>query len=145
MIPRVRAPVAPSASSGRFLLRNRVIHPRQNIRCNQVKLPSSPFEVVDWKIVEPTEHAGESGSAIWRTVRLGDVRVRLVEYTAGYAADHWCERGHILLMLEGELITELADGRKFRLTPGMSYQVSDSGDAAHRSMSESGAKLFIVD
>jgi hypothetical protein len=71
--------------------------------------------------------------------------VCVVEYTAGYAADHWCERGHILLVLEGELITELADGRKFRLTPGMSYQVSDSGDAAHRSMSESGAKLFIVD
>jgi len=70
---------------------------------------------------------------------------RLVEYSAGYLADHWCDLGHVLYVIEGELDTELRDGRTFRLLPGMSYQVSDRGDAAHRSSTQTGAKLFIVD
>lgn len=110
-----------------------------------MQLPVSPFQVVDWQNVPLTEHPGETGLACWRTIAMGDVRVRLVEYSAGYVADHWCDRGHILFVLEGELLTELQDGRKFRMTRGMSYQVSDSGDAAHRSSTDTGAKLFIVD
>jgi hypothetical protein len=54
-------------------------------------------------------------------------------------------RGHVLYVLEGELETELRDGRTFKLGPGMSYQVSDFGDAAHRPSTKTGAKLFIVD
>ena len=76
---------------------------------------------------------------------IGDLRVRMVEYTPGYFADHWCDRGHVLYVVEGELDTELRDGRTFKLKPGMSYQVSDHGDAAHRSSTKTGAKLFIVD
>ena len=110
-----------------------------------MQLPVSRFQVVDWQSVPLTEHPGETGLALWRTIAMGDVRVRLVEYGAGYSADHWCDRGHILFVLEGELLTELQDGRKFRMTRGMSYQVSDSGDAAHRSSTDTGAKLFIVD
>lgn len=110
-----------------------------------MKLPESVFRTIDWAEVSPTEHPGDSGFAYWRTVKLGDIRIRQVEYSPGYVADHWCDRGHILLVIEGELVTELRDGRKFRLTPGMSYQVSDFGDAAHRSVTETGAKLFIVD
>lgn len=103
-----------------------------------------PFGVTDWEAVEVTEHAGESGQALWRTRHFGEIRVRMVEYTPGYLADHWCEKGHILLCLEGQLDTELADGRKFVLTPGMSYQVADQAEA-HRSSTAIGAKLFIVD
>ncbi|WP_411906554.1 DHCW motif cupin fold protein [Rhizobium mayense] len=95
--------------------------------------------------MKPTMHEGETGSATWRTLDIGDLRVRMVEYSAGYLADHWCDRGHVLLVLEGELETELRDGRKFKLKPGMSYQVSDFGDAAHRSFTSTGVKLFIVD
>ena len=83
--------------------------------------------------------------AYWQTRMLGDVRIRMVEYSPGYAADHWCDRGHILFVIDGEMTTELRDGRKYLLKPGMSYQVSDFGDAAHRSATISGAKLFIVD
>ncbi len=90
-------------------------------------------------------HPGETGSATWRTVSVGDLRVRMVEYTPDYLADHWCDRGHVLLVLEGELISELRDGRTTILTAGMSYQVSDFGDPAHRSSTKTGAKLFIVD
>jgi len=68
----------------------------------------------------------------------------MVEYTPGYLADHWCSRGHVLLVLEGELITELEDGSKHLLKAGMSYQVAD-GANPHRSYTRTGAKLFIVD
>jgi uncharacterized cupin superfamily protein len=108
-----------------------------------MKIPPLPFTVTDWSKVEATTHNGETGQALWRTLDIGDLRVRMVEYTPGYLADHWCDRGHVLYVLEGEL--ELRDGRTFKLTPGMSYQVSDFGDAAHRSSTKIGAKLFIVD
>ena len=75
---------------------------------------------------------------------FGAIRVRIVEYSPGYLADHWCKKGHILLCLEGELHTELEDGRKFVLLPGMSYQVADDAEP-HRSSTATGAKLFIVD
>ncbi len=103
-----------------------------------------PFGLTDWAAVEPTEHPGIRGKALWRTRQFGDIRVRMVEYTPGYQADHWCEKGHILLCLEGRLETELADGRTFVLTPGVSYQVADHAEP-HRSSTTSGAKLFIVD
>ena len=98
-----------------------------------------------WSQIATTIHPGESCQAFWRTLNIGDLRVRMVEYTPGYLADHWCDRGHVLYVLEGELDTELRDGRTFTLKPGMSYQVSDFGDAAHRSSTKTGAKLFIVD
>nr|WP_244484884.1 DHCW motif cupin fold protein [Bradyrhizobium tropiciagri] len=107
--------------------------------------PDLPFTVTDWSHVEPTVHPGETGQALWRTLDIGDVRVRMVEYSPGYLADHWCDRGHVLYVVTGELDTELRDGRKFTLRPGMSYQVSDFGDAAHRSSTATGATLFIVD
>ena len=103
-----------------------------------------PFGTTDWSRIEPTEHAGEQGVARWRTQTFGDIRVRMVEYSPGYRADHWCIKGHILLCLEGELHTELADGRTFVLGPGMSYQVADNAEP-HRSRTSTGAKLFIVD
>jgi len=110
-----------------------------------MKIPPLPFTVTDWSTIPTTKHAGETGEALWRTLDIGDLRVRMVEYSPGYFADHWCDRGHVLYVLEGELETELRDGRKFTLKPGMSYQVSDFGDAAHRSSTKTGAKLFIVD
>jgi quercetin dioxygenase-like cupin family protein len=103
-----------------------------------------PFGTVDWADVERTEHMGDSGLAYWRTQRFGELRVRMVEYTPGYAADHWCTKGHILLCLEGELRTELQDGRVFTLKAGMSYHVADDAEP-HRSSTRVGAKLFIVD
>jgi hypothetical protein len=114
-------------------------------RMSPMKIPALPFTVTDWSQIAATTHAGECGQAFWRTLDIGDVRVRMVEYTPGYLADHWCDRGHVLYVLEGELETELRDGRSFTLRAGMSYQVSDFGDAAHRSSTKTGAKLFIVD
>jgi hypothetical protein len=103
-----------------------------------------PFGTVDWSGVEATTHAGTRGAARWRTREFGAVRVRMLDYSAGYEADHWCSKGHFLLCLEGELETELADGRRFTLTPGMSYHVAD-GAEPHRSRTRTGARLFVVD
>ena len=109
-----------------------------------MQMSGIPFGTTDWSKVERTEHKGVSSIAYWRTQQLGSIRVRMVEYTPGYFADHWCSKGHILLCVDGELHTELADGRKFTLTAGMSYQVADNTEP-HRSFTEVGAKLFIVD
>jgi len=109
-----------------------------------VQLTDIPFGVTDWRDVPATEHPGETGMARWRTKQFGAIRVRMVEYSADYLADHWCEKGHILLCVAGVLDTELVDGRVYTLYPGMSYQVAD-GAAAHRSRTTGGATLFIVD
>ena len=109
-----------------------------------MRMSDIPFTVQAWHEVAPSEHPGTTGKAIWRTRLYGEIRVRMVEYTPGYLADHWCEKGHVLLVLEGRLETELGDGRRFTMGPGMSYQVADRAEA-HRSSSEIGAKLFIVD
>ncbi len=109
-----------------------------------MQMTGIPFETTDWSSIEPTRHPGETGHALWRTRQFGMIRVRLLEYSPGYLADHWCEKGHVLFCLEGELHTELRDGRVFILRPGMSYQVADGIDA-HRSSSPGGARLFVVD
>jgi quercetin dioxygenase-like cupin family protein len=109
-----------------------------------MKLHDIPFDVTDWSRIDPTEHKGERGMAYWRTRHFGDVRVRMVEYTPGYRSDHWCVKGHVLFCIEGELHTRLEDGREFTLRPGMSYQVADNAEP-HRSHTDVGARLFIVD
>ena len=109
-----------------------------------MQIADLPFEVTNWAEVAAEEHAGTTGVATWRTRQFGPVRVRVVEYSTDYLADHWCQKGHFLLVTAGELVTELADGRRFVLGPGMSYQVAD-GAEAHRSRSAPGATLFIVD
>jgi hypothetical protein len=105
---------------------------------------SIPFQTTDWNALPAVEQGGESGTAYRRTLTFGDLRIRCVEYSAGYKADHWCERGHILYCVEGEIMTELSDGTTFTLKKGMSYQVSDY-ISSHRSYTISGAKLFIID
>lgn len=109
-----------------------------------MKIAPCAFSVIDWGGVNQDIHPGEAGVAIWRTRHVGDIRVRMVEYSPGYVADHWCEKGHILLCVAGRLDTELQDGRSFALTPGMSYEVGDDV-MAHKSRSSEGATLFIVD
>jgi hypothetical protein len=102
------------------------------------------FGVTDWSSLPVVEHPGERGVACWRTQQFGTTRVRMIDYSPGYLADHWCSKGHVLLCLAGELHTELADGRIFVLTAGMSYQVADNAEP-HRSSTLVGARLFVVD
>lgn len=109
-----------------------------------MELHEIPFQTTDWAALPASVHPGDAGQALWRTKTHGRLRLRLVEYSPGYAADHWCQKGHILYCLEGELRTELADGRVFYLRPGMSYEVAD-GMEPHRSSTVAGAKLFILD
>jgi hypothetical protein len=101
-----------------------------------MNMQAIPFGTTDWASIPTTTHPGETGTAFWHTQHFGEIRVRMVEYTLGYLADHWCKKGHILLCLE--------DGRSFKLTPGISYQVADNTEA-HRSSTATGATLFVVD
>lgn len=103
-----------------------------------------PFETFKWSSVEKEEHNGETVPAYWQTKMLNDIRVRLVEYPAGYKADHWCKKGHVLYCFEGEMETELDNGSVMKLTKGMCYLVGDNNEA-HRSSTITGCKLFIVD
>jgi hypothetical protein len=102
------------------------------------------FTTIDWNTVPKTEHKGETGTAFWRTVQFGGLRIRVVEYSAGYLADHWCQKGHIVHCLDGEFVSELHDGRTFSLTKGMTYVVSDEL-SSHRSFSENGVRVMIID
>jgi len=110
-----------------------------------MKIEGAPFTVVDWETVAPTKHPGAEGTASWRTVDAGNTRVRIVEYSPGYIADHWCPKGHVVFVLEGELVTELKDGRRYVMKKGSSYQVSEDENNPHMSRTKNGAKLFIVD
>jgi quercetin dioxygenase-like cupin family protein len=109
-----------------------------------MRIAEIPFGLTAWDQVEAVERPGATGTVRSRTRQFGEIRVRMVEYSPGYLADHWCSKGHILLCLEGELHTELEDGRRFVLRSGTSYQVAD-GAEKHRSSTPVGATLFIVD
>lgn len=103
-----------------------------------------PFGTTDWSALAKEEHKGTTGIATWRVFRMGDIRIRMVEYSANYFADHWCNKGHIIYCIDGDMITELEDGREFTLSKGMTYHVGDNSNA-HRSRSANGCSLFIVD
>jgi hypothetical protein len=105
---------------------------------------SIKFSTTDWSKIPEEKHEGTTGHALWKVQRFGDVRVRMVEYSENYLADHWCDKGHFIFCFEGAMTTELKDGRKFELKKGMSYQVGDDSES-HRSFSKQGVKLFIVD
>ncbi len=103
-----------------------------------------PFMTLDWTTVEKTEHKGETGISFWQTLQFDGLRIRIVEYSKDYLADHWCQKGHIVYCIEGEFVSELQNGDKFILTKGMTYVVSDDL-SSHRSISTSGVKLLIID
>ena len=109
-----------------------------------MEIKGIPFQVFNLESTVQEEHLGVYGKAFWKTIQRGNVRIRLVEYTKGYLADHWCEKGHAVFVLEGEFESELKDGRKFQLKKGMCYLVADKADA-HRSYTKEGVKLLIVD
>ncbi|RYY46876.1 MAG: hypothetical protein EOO06_13545 [Chitinophagaceae bacterium] len=103
-----------------------------------------PFQVIDWQTIDETEHKGETGSSTWKTISVDGLRVRLVTYSPGYLADHWCQKGHLVHCLEGSVETSLSSGEKHTLTKGMSYLVSDDL-SSHQSSSDDGVSLLIVD
>jgi len=106
--------------------------------------PNIPFQTINWSVIPKTEHKGETGTAFWQTVQLPGLRIRIVEYSAGYLADHWCRKGHIVHCLEGEFVSESEDGNHSILAQGMTYVVTDEL-SSHRSVTEKGVKLLIVD
>lgn len=107
-------------------------------------MTSIQYQTINWQLVEATEHKGETGTSFWRSHQFDDLRIRIVDLSPGYLADHWCQKGHIVYCLEGEFESELATGERFTLTKDMTYVVSDNL-SSHRSYSKNGAKLLIID
>jgi hypothetical protein len=103
-----------------------------------------PFQTLDWSSIPKVEYKGESGSAYWQTIQFPGLRIRIVEYSKGYVADHWCTKGHIVHCLEGEFISEMENGESFILKKGMTYVVSDEL-SSHRSRTKEGVKVMIID
>ncbi len=102
------------------------------------------FQSIDWNVMPKVEYKGEAGSAYWQTVQFPGLRIRMVEYSSGYLADHWCKKGHIVHCLEGEFVSELISGERFVLKKGMTYVVTDEL-SSHRSSTTDGVKLMIID
>ncbi len=110
----------------------------------QMNIDHFPFQTLDWSLIPKEERKGDTGTAYWQVQMVNDIRVRIVEYSPGYSADHWCSKGHIMFCLEGEMDTLLEDGRVFTLSKGMCYFVGDNSEA-HRSSTSKGCRLFVVD
>jgi quercetin dioxygenase-like cupin family protein len=110
-----------------------------------MKIESVPFSITEWGKVPPEEKAGETGVSYWQIFEQGNLRVRMVEYSPGFRADHWCSKGHVLLVLEGELVLKLKDGQEFIFAARTSFQVEDDEKNPHMVYTEKGAKVFIVD
>ena len=108
------------------------------------KINNIPFQTIDWASIPKTEHKGEKGTSFWQTVEFPGIRIRIVEYSKGYIADHWCRKGHIVHCLEGSFVSELENDKEFIMSKGNTYVVSD-GMSSHRSIAIKGAKLMIID
>jgi quercetin dioxygenase-like cupin family protein len=110
-----------------------------------MQIQNVPFHLTDWSRISPKEYKGETGTSFWRIFEEGNIRARIVEYSPGFRSDHWCARGHVLLVLEGELTIELKNGQIHRMPPGTSFQAADDDENPHLALTEKGAKVFIVD
>ena len=110
-----------------------------------MKIQDVPFTLTDWKKYPVTEYKGETGTSFWKTFEMGNIRVREVEYSPGYSADHWCSKGHILLVLEGVFVIQLKNGQEYILKAGTSFQTGDDEENPHFSYTKGGARVFIVD
>jgi hypothetical protein len=107
-------------------------------------LSNIPFQTINWNAIAKEEHKGDAGTAFWQTQQYPGLRVRIVEYSKGYLADHWCQKGHIVHCLDGSFTTELSTGEKTILKAGETYIVSDEL-SSHRSETMNGVKLLIID
>lgn len=110
-----------------------------------MKINGVPFTLTNWRTVPGIAVPGDEGASSWRTVETGGIRMRVVEYSPGFRSDHWCSRGHVLKVLEGEVIVLLKDGREFALGAGAGFIVGDDEKNPHLARSDQGARVFIVD
>ena len=110
-----------------------------------MKLSGLPTGVTNWSTLDVSSQPGATGAAVIRGRRVGDVQLRLVTYSAGYTADHWCHKGHVVLVIAGAVTIAHDDGRRYELAAGMAYHVSDDEGSPHRLTSSEGASVFILD
>jgi hypothetical protein len=107
-------------------------------------IPDHPFFTTDWREIESETISGETGIVIQKIKFVGDIRIRMLDYSANYLADHWCTKGHIIQCLEGEIQLVFDNGKESTLMSGMTFAVGDES-SSHKTFSKNGCKLFIID
>src|SRR5262245_51372196 len=110
-----------------------------------MKLENLPIGSIDWSRVPPVIQRGETGTSTARTRDFGDITLRLVAYSPGFKADHWCAKGHIVYVISGCVVIEHEDKTRTVLSPNTSWHAPDEAIPRHRVLCEAGATLFIVD
>lgn len=110
-----------------------------------MKLSSFSVSVTDWADVPVSVQQGARGTAEIQAREIGEIQLRLVTYSPGYLADHWCHKGHIVYVVSGHIVIEHEDGQRYDVAAGASYHVADDDGAPHRVVTERGATAFIVD
>jgi hypothetical protein len=110
-----------------------------------VKFEESLFYSIDWDMFKTKKYKGESGSSYWRTVEMDGFRLRMVDYSPGFRSDHFCCKGHIILVEEGMLSLKMNSGGIVNIEKGMSLLIGDSIRDSHQAFTNEGARVFIVD
>ena len=103
-----------------------------------------PFTVTDWTLLPPVDEKGITGLASIKTVNLGDIILRQIEYSSNYEADHFCQKGHIVYCISGSIQIQLSDNSIHTIATGNTFQVSDDA-SSHKLYSKEGAKVFVTD
>lgn len=99
---------------------------------------------INWELSQAEKSLGTSGFVFSKSVDLGTIRMRQLSFSENYEADHWCEKGHIIHVLAGELIIEYQDGSQVTIPTGQSLILGDS-ISLHKAKTESESTVLIID
>ena len=99
----------------------------------------------DWSSLVSESVEGLSGNSRSKSIKYGNIRMRTMEYSPGFEADHWCPRGHIIFVLEGEITIKLKDETEQKISKGMSFICGDNETNPHMVYSKKGAFVIIID
>ena len=97
-----------------------------------MELKDIPFQTIQWESIPREELKGETGMAYRQTIQFPGLRIRIVEYSKNYKADQWCQKGHVVHCLEGELTSEMQiNGNVFRLSKGIDRKSTRLNSSHH--------------
>ncbi len=110
-----------------------------------MKIINIPFQQTHWNSIPKVEHIGETGTSFWKVKEIANFRMRIVEYSRNFKADHWCKKGHLLYVLKGVIEIEMKNGETYQLGEADSFVVGDDRQNPHIISSDFGAKVLIID
>jgi len=83
--------------------------------------------------------------ARFKVFRSGNKQLRLLEFTSEFIEPDWCEKGHIGLVLSGELEIDFR-GRLVRFSEGSALFIPHGATSGHKARSIAAVtQLFLVE